>query len=267
MIQGCLEQLVASTSPARRVPAASRLSASGQSHDNADGGADEQEKAHHSLDEEAGQPLLDRLAVADEVDGSTHDPNKAEDCRRDVAQIDCTKPQRHQKGRHPFEHVHMRAEDAFEIGIAGRSWMSDTDIATRRRHASSKKEVERYSEQCDDGGVVRHDGILRCSMTNVELSFIRYTSFTEAAAVRAHQTNIDRVTLVNTKILRVAAERSVDRTAATSLDYSAVRRLAFIANCGRGPVPRGLRDLCKSNLRELWTGELQPRNPPQNGSF
>src|SRR6266850_1084882 len=182
MIQGCLGQPL----PARRSPAASRLSASGQSHDNADGGPDEQEKAHRPLDEEAGQPLLDGLAVADEVNGSTHDPNKAEDCRRDVAQIDCTKPQRHQKGRHPFERVHMRTEDAFEIGIAGRSRMSDTEIATRDRDPGRKKEVERYGEQCDDCSVVRHGGILCCSITNVELSFIRYKAFTEAAAVCAN---------------------------------------------------------------------------------
>jgi hypothetical protein len=80
----------------------------------------------------------------------------------------------------------MRAEDAFEIGIAGRSRMSDTEIATRRRDASSKKEVERYGEQCDDGGVVRHGGILCCSMINVELFFIGYKAFTEAAAVCAN---------------------------------------------------------------------------------
>src|SRR5258707_8415418 len=48
---------------------AARLSASDQSHDNADGGSDEQEKAHHPLDEKAGQPLLDGLAVAHEIDG------------------------------------------------------------------------------------------------------------------------------------------------------------------------------------------------------
>jgi hypothetical protein len=79
----------------------------------------------------------------------------------------------------------MRAEYAFEIGIAGRSRMSDAKIATRGRDPGRKKEVERYSEQCDDCSVVRHDGILCCSMTNVELAFIRYKALTEAAAVRA----------------------------------------------------------------------------------
>jgi len=64
---------------------------------------------------------------------------------------------------HPFERVHMRAEDAFEIGIARRCRELDAELGVRRRHASRQKEIERYCQQCDDCGVMRHGDILRCN--------------------------------------------------------------------------------------------------------
>jgi hypothetical protein len=127
-----------------------RLSAARQVNDNACGRADEQQEARRRLNEEAGQPLVYGPTVAGEIHSTAYDPNDTEHCCDDVAQVGCTKPQRHQESWQPFERVHMSAENSLEIGVPGRCRESYVEAAVRRRNASCKKEIERYGEQCDD---------------------------------------------------------------------------------------------------------------------
>ena len=65
---------------------------------------------------------------------------KPEHGRGGVVQVYCAKPKRHQESRHPFKRVHMRAEDALEVGISGRCRELNAELAMRRRDASRKKE-------------------------------------------------------------------------------------------------------------------------------
>jgi len=53
---------------------------------------------------------------------AARDPDESKHCCGSVAEVDCTKPQRHQKSRHPFERIDMNAVDALEVRIAGRCW-------------------------------------------------------------------------------------------------------------------------------------------------
>jgi hypothetical protein len=52
------------------------------------------------------------------------------------------------------------AEDALEVGIAGRCRVFDVEVPAGNGNAGRQKEIERHSEQRDERGVVRHDDIL-----------------------------------------------------------------------------------------------------------
>ena len=88
--------------------------------DNTGGRTHEQQEARRRLGEEARQPLLHGPAVATEIQGAAHDPDEPKHRSGKVAEVDRTEPQRYQESRHPFERVHVRAEDTFEVGVAGR---------------------------------------------------------------------------------------------------------------------------------------------------
>src|SRR5215831_7004803 len=69
-----------------------KFSAVRQGHDNARGRTNEEQETRRRLYEEAGQPPLHGPAVAGKIKGAPDDPDEAESCGGDVAQIDRTKP-------------------------------------------------------------------------------------------------------------------------------------------------------------------------------
>src|SRR5215813_4831912 len=101
----------------------------------------------------------------------------------------------------------MRAEDAFEIGIAGHCRKLDAKLGMRHRDPGRKKEVERDGEQRHDCSVVRHASILCCNVSKVELSRPRYKAFTEAAAVCAKAASSWPQSPVLSKIVRISSRR------------------------------------------------------------
>ena len=109
-------------------------------HESTYGRPNEQQKTRRRLYEESGQSLLHRLAVPREIQSAARNPDKPEHGRGGVVQVYCAKPKRHQESRHQFKRVHMRAEDALEVGISGRCRELNAELAMRRRDASRKKE-------------------------------------------------------------------------------------------------------------------------------
>src|SRR5262249_23109127 len=111
-------------------------------------------------------------------------------------------------GRHPFECILMRAENALEIEVAGGCRGPDAKIAMRYRDLGRKKEKERDGEQKHDCSVGRDDNILWCSVTNIELSLTPYNAFTAAAAVCANAASNWPQSPVLSKIVRISSRRA-----------------------------------------------------------
>jgi len=113
-----------------------------------------------SIAQKSWQTLLHGFTVTSEIKGAPRDPDQTERRGGNVTEVNCAKPQRCEKYRHPFERVHVNAKDAFEVRIAARRRQLDVEFAVRHRNASRKKEIKRDGKQRDDSCVIRHDDIL-----------------------------------------------------------------------------------------------------------
>jgi hypothetical protein len=131
--------------------------------DDPDSGPDQQQQAGRCLNEEAGQPLLDGIPIAGEILCTAQDPDETQHRRSAIAQIDGAKPQRHEEGRHPFERVHVNAEDALEIGVAGGCREFHAVLDARYGDPGRQKDIEQHGKQSNDWRVIRHDDLCGAS--------------------------------------------------------------------------------------------------------
>lgn len=125
-------------------------------HNDAGNRSDEKEQARGRLDEEAGKASLHRAAIAKKIPHASRDPDQPQHGRCGVAEVDCTKPERHEEGRHPFQRVDVRPENSLEIRIARRCRLLHTESSPGGRDLRGKHEITCDGDQRDDCSVVRH---------------------------------------------------------------------------------------------------------------
>jgi hypothetical protein len=78
---------------------------------------DKYQRTSRRLNGKPRQPLLDSASVADEVHNASYNPNQPDHRPASVIQIGRANSRRNEKFRHPFERVHVSAENPLKARI------------------------------------------------------------------------------------------------------------------------------------------------------
>src|SRR5215471_5598324 len=122
--------------------------------------AEQQHDAGGRLDAEAGAAFLHGIRIADHVEDAADDPDDADRGGDRVADIDREQPERRQEDRHPFQRVHLHAEHAFEVGMAGYRRQPDPIDNARPSHSDGSEEIEQDRETGDERSEMIHSKFL-----------------------------------------------------------------------------------------------------------
>src|ERR1700688_2050378 len=112
--------------------------------------ADQQDQTSDRLNAKTRPAHCGGLGIAHQIKDTAADPDKTKERGADIAHVIGEQPQQRQKNQQPFERVHLHAEDALEIGIAGNGRHRHAIFLARPRHAKNGEKIKQNGEYGDE---------------------------------------------------------------------------------------------------------------------